>query len=71
MTLSAYNVLTAIVNLDSLDQRRFEVKNASALLSDNESNADDDFDISNSKSKIEIIDNQKNITLTTDSIVEI
>ena len=46
MTLSVYNILTVIVNLESLDSKRFQIQNtASAILSDIESNAEDDFDI--------------------------
>jgi hypothetical protein len=72
MTLSAYNVLTVIVNLENLDKNRFEIKlTASAVLSENESNIDDDFDITGSRNKIEIVDKLKGILLGIDSIVEV
>eukprot|EP00347_Sterkiella_histriomuscorum_P023312 403335132 len=72
MTLSVYNILTVIVNLESLDSKRFQIQNtASAILSDIESNAEDDFDIEDQKSKIEISDKQNGTTHKVDSIVEI
>lgn len=53
MTLLVYNMLTVIVSLDNLDQSKYELKNtASAILSDDDSMADEDFDLDNQKSKI-------------------
>lgn len=62
-----------IVRLEEQEKNRFEIKNlAQAILSENDSNIDDDLEnITGSKIKLELYDNKTGLSLGHESVVEV